>query len=98
MGVALGVQDGCRVPRGVQDGFRAHGVALGGAQDGSRAMGWPWWHRMGPEHMEWAPGVVLEVQNESSGCGGLLGHRVGPGYLVWPQGRVAAGPVGALGG
>lgn len=35
--------------------------------------------------MEWAPGVVLEVQNESSGCGGLLGHRVGPEYVVWRQ-------------
>ncbi|KAM9654998.1 copine-9 isoform 14-T14 [Morphnus guianensis] len=98
MGVALGVQDG----------FRACGVALegwvqgmwggsGGAQGGSRAVGWPWGHRMRPGHVEWAPGVVLGVRVGSWAGGWLLAHRVGSGHLGSSRGKVAAGPVGALG-
>lgn len=47
--------------------------------------------------MEWAPGVVLGVQVGPWAGGWLFAQRVGSGHLGSSRGKVAAGPVGALG-
>lgn len=68
-----------------------------GGSGGAQAVGWPWGHRMRPGYVEWAPGVVLGVQVGPWAGGWLFAQRVGSGHLGSSRGKVAAGPVGALG-
>lgn len=76
---------------------RACRAVWGGTQDGSRAVGMPWGHRMSVRHMERAPGVVLGMHNGSWAARWLLGHSVGSGHLGWPRVKLVAGPMGTLG-